>query len=363
MEEEEKKEINTNDKMLNAKDKKLLTFNIIFIVCIFVGIFIYMIKVDGIDNIIKLLQTVNYRWVALGMACLLGMWISESFALHLLIKKIYPKQKFTNSIKVTMIGQLFNNITPFASGGQPMQAYELAKTGKRTSDAFSILMMRFIITQITLIALTIAIALIQFDFFAQVFSQHLVLGIVGVILNIFLVIALIFVGTKKIVVMKIGEPIIRFAAKIKIGKIRFVKDADEAVAHFEKSVENFNQQFKKMKKEKDLVFVITLIGLFQSALYYTITYTVYKAFGNTGATILQIIVLQTFLQLIMTVTPTPGAGLGAEGGFLILFNSIFAKGTINLSILFWRVYTFYLPILVGALFLIPVKSKKKEKKE
>ena len=30
-----------------------------------------------------------------------------------------------------------------------------------------------------------------------------------------------------------------------------------------------------------------------------------------------------------------------------------------MSILFWRLYTFYLPIIVGSFFLIPTKSEKK----
>jgi uncharacterized membrane protein YbhN (UPF0104 family) len=60
----------------------------------------------------------------------------------------------------------------------------------------------------------------------------------------------------------------------------------------------------------------------------------------------------------MTFTPTPGAGLGAEGGFYILFSSVFQKGSIGMSILFWRMYTFYLPIIIGALFMIPTKEER-----
>ena len=44
-------------------------------------------------------------------------------------------------------------------------------------------------------------------------------------------------------------------------------------------------------------------------------------------------------------------------------NTIFKEGTINMSILFWRLYTFYLPILVGLFFLIPTRSDREEKTE
>ena len=85
---------------------------------------------------------------------------------------------------------------------------------------------------------------------------------------------------------------------------------------------------------------------------------VYRAFGNYELNFLQIVPAQALLLLLMTITPTPGAGIGAEGGFLLLFNSMFKEGTINMSILFWRIYTFYLPIIVGAFFLIPSKKQK-----
>ena len=113
-----------------------------------------------------------------------------------------------------------------------------------------------------------------------------------------------------------------------------------------------------------MVLKMFITAVIQSFAYYSITYMVYRAFGNVGITFWQIIPTQAFLLLIMTFIPTPGSGLGAEGGFLLLFNSIFEQGTINMSILFWRMYTFYLPIIIGALFLIPTKdSNKKRNKE
>ena len=110
-------------------NKKTTILNISLIIVIFLGLLIYMLTVDGIENIIYVLKQVDYRWVLAGIGCLIIHWICESVNLHIPIKKMYPNQRVTNSIKVAMIGQLFNNITPFSSGGQPMQAYELNKTG------------------------------------------------------------------------------------------------------------------------------------------------------------------------------------------------------------------------------------------
>ena len=65
-------------------------------------------------------------------------------------------------------------------------------------------------------------------------------------------------------------------------------------------------------------------------------------------------------MMVMAFTPIPGAGIAAEGGFLLIFNTLFKKGTINMAILIWRMFTFYLPIVIGALFLIRVKRREKK---
>lgn len=112
-----------------------------------------------------------------------------------------------------------------------------------------------------------------------------------------------------------------------------------------------------MRKEKKVIISMFISACLQSLFYYAITYMVYRAFGNNGISLFTIIPAQAFLLMLMTFIPTPGSGGGAEGGFLLIFNSIFREGTINISILFWRMYTFYLPIIIGALFLIPIKKK------
>jgi len=344
----------SKDPEIKKADKKVTIFNFALIVIIFIGLSIYMFCVDGIENILYVLKNVDYLWVLGGLLCLLVLWFCDSLTLHIPLKKLYPTQKLTNSIKVTMIGQLFNNITPFSSGGQPMQAYELTKTGKRASDSMSILAMKFIITQIALVVFTLVVIGFQLDFFKEIFKDFLWVAILGFLANIVLIIVVILAGINKKFITWITTPIIKL-----LGKIKIIKNPEVTIDKLDDSITNFNKQFKLMNSQKMVVFKIFVISCIQSLAYYSITYMVYRAFGNYGIDFWQIVPVQAFLLLFMTIIPTPGAGIGAEGGFLILFNSIFKEGTINLSILFWRIYTFYLPIIVGALFLIPSKKNSK----
>ena len=347
-----KEDIEKLEGEVKPANKNVIIFNFILIVVIFVGLFIYMVSVDGIDNIIQLLTQVDYKWVVAGIGCLGIHWICEAMNLHIPIKKMYNDQKFSNSFKVSMIGQLFNNITPFSSGGQPMQAYELTKTGKRVSNSLSAMAIKFIITQIALVVSTVIVVLFEFSFFANLMQDYLWIAILGFSLNIVAIVVVILAGLKKRLITFFTTPIIKL-----LGKIHIFKNPEKTIEKLDKSIDNFREQFIYMKSEKTMVLKMFIIAVIQSFAYYSITYMVYRAFGNTGVTFWQIIPTQAFLLLIMTFIPTPGSGLGAEGGFYLLFQSIFQYGTINMSILFWRLYTFYLPIIIGALFLIPTKRK------
>lgn len=363
MDNKEKEQTIENKEQTKKSNPKLLIFNIIFIIAVLVGVFIYMMNEDGAEHIGEVLGTANHLWMVIGFVFLIMMWLAETINLHIPLKKLYPTQKFTNTLKITMIGQLFNNLTPFSTGGQVMQVYEMNRSGKRTSDSLSILTMKFLVQQITMMLLSLVFIIFQFTYFRQVFQNYIAIGIIGLCINIGMMIMLILIGTKKELIMNVARPVIRFISKIKIGRIQFIKNPEEKLEKFDQSVINFNKQFKMMKDHPKVVAQMAVAGMIQAIMYYAITYAVYKTFGNSGTSLPQIVILQTFLMLLVNIVPTPGAGLGAEGGFILIFGPIFREGTINIATLFWRMYTFYMPMLIGVLFMIPTKRNRTERKE
>lgn len=66
---------------------------------------------------------------------------------------------------------------------------------------------------------------------------------------------------------------------------------------------------------------------------------------------------QWMIDLVMTATPTPGAIGGAEGAFYFIFKSILPKSQIGLIMTVWRFFSYYLLLLLAAIFLNMVKIK------
>ena len=83
-------ETQLKEKVTKPSNKKLTIFNFILVFIIFVGLFIYMVSVDGLDNIISVLHQVDYKWVFLGIILLLIHWFCEAMTLHIPMKKMYP---------------------------------------------------------------------------------------------------------------------------------------------------------------------------------------------------------------------------------------------------------------------------------
>lgn len=229
---QENSDINELNVNIDKQNKKKMAFNFVLIAIIFIALIIYMISVDGIDNIVNVLTHVNYSWVIAGFVCLLIQWFSEAYALHLPIKKMYPNQKFSNSFKVNMIGQLLNNLTPFSTGGQPMQAYELNKTGKRVSDSLSAMAVKFVVAQSSLLLFTFIVVIFEFDFFSKSLQNFLWLAIVGFSMNLIGISAVILAGFNKKAITSIVNPIIRF-----LGKIKILKHTEDVIENFSNSID------------------------------------------------------------------------------------------------------------------------------
>ena len=330
--------------------------NIIDIVVIFVGLLIYMFCVDDIETITSAIKNLRYNWLFVGFMCMVVYWLLEAVCLYVVTKKTYKDEKFSTTLRVSMIGQLFNCIAPFSSGGQPIQALVMVNDGKKASNSISILLIKFIVYQATLVIYTLLLIIFKYSYFKNLVSNFIYLALIGFLVNLAVIIFLLLIGINQKLVYNSVKWFYKLLAKMKL-----LKNLDERLEKLQASITNFHEQFKIIQKEKLMILKLVIYTIVQLTVYFYVTYAVYKAFGQSGESIINIISAQAFLMMIMAFVPVPGAGIAAEGGFLIIFNTFFDNGTINMAILFWRIYTFYLPIIIGALFFVINNKKSKEK--
>ena len=107
----------------------LLLVNIVFMVFIIRGLINNIGEQDFGEYIKK--QGSRLWWLAGGIGCYILYMFAQVIMFHALIKSLTAKSKWGLSYDVGITGKYYDNVTPFAVGGQPMQIVKLA--GSRLS--------------------------------------------------------------------------------------------------------------------------------------------------------------------------------------------------------------------------------------
>lgn len=335
------------------KKKKGNKLNLIICAIAFVVMIVYLLFVDGVDNIIAAFQKINPLFLLICAAFMVGYWLCETGTVHIMLKSMHPTVKFRYSWYDTIIGQYFNCITPSASGGQPMQAYYLVKFGVPLGSAMTALLSRFIVYQFTLTIYSAAALIIGFsEFGADLSSKGLMPFVfIGFAINTAVIIFLIGIAVWKNGTLKVANWLISAGVKLHI-----VKRPMKWRLYITREIEKFHKNFMFIKKNVPLIIKSFILNFIQLTLYFSISYMLYLGFGLGGASLFQIISYQAFVLMISSFWPMPGAMGAAEFGYGGFFGTIFGV-YVNVSTLLWRLFTFYMPIIVGVVVIMTMKNK------
>ena len=120
---------------MTANLKQTLRKNLFAIITISIAAIVliaFLFFSDSIESIRKLPDGISWRWMLLALGIAAMNWVLEGFALNLICKLIYPQWRFRYSFCIGMVGILYSALTPFSTGGQPMQIYSMHKLGMDT---------------------------------------------------------------------------------------------------------------------------------------------------------------------------------------------------------------------------------------
>ncbi len=309
--------------------------------------FIIMVVVllsEGVENVVGALLKLNPLFLLIAVVCIVLYWLGEGLGLHLAAKSLEPKVKFRTSFLVTMIGQYFNCITPFASGGQPMQVYTYFKKGMPLGSAMTALLSRFIVYQFTLTLYSVVFLICRLSMFTEGSLQPLtMLVVVGFIINTFVIVMLFMLAFFRAATTKLAHGIVKLLAKIRI-----IKDPADKLEYIDKELETYYENFRFIKSQPVMILKMFLVTVVQLFCYFSITFVIYIGFDIPHDTdFLTVIACQAFVLMISSFVPLPGAMGAAEGSYAAFFKGIFGDYYTGVSTFIWRFLTFYLPILVG----------------
>jgi hypothetical protein len=282
----------------------------------------------------------------LGLACALmgGYWLLNAGILRLLFRTEHDQLTWKHAIQLTMVGQYYSAITPFATGGQPAQILSMTAKKIPVGRATSLLMIKFLIYQICVVLYAFVFFAWEYRYVHATLSQSFPWILLGLILNGILIL-LIFLSLIKRSWMEqtLNRLLTWFGSKKKGFREQQWKNKIRQI------LDDYENSAKAVQNSPMLAGKVFLMTLLQLTAYFAVSWAIYRSFGFSHIGIQRVLALQALLYMAISFIPTPGNAGASEGGFLLIFQLLFTGGTLMPAMLLWRLITYYLNLLFGGL--------------
>ena len=319
-------------------------------------IVLWVILKDDFVNIIDTLSKADVRWIAFAIIFVFLYWVLRTMCLFMIAREYSRKLKFNTMLQLTLITQFFNGITPFSSGGQPMEIYYLSKCGIKATRGTNIIVQNFIMYQMALIVHGIIAIILNYHFrFFKEIAILRELTTIGFIINTLVGVGLLFISFST----KFNKKVISMAIKI-CHKLRIVKDIDKTIEIWSDKLSEFHESAELLKQKKILFvkgFIYNFIAL---SVFYVIPLFVIYGMGDFNINVVKTITASAYVLIIGAFVPIPGGSGGIEYGFMQFFGNFINGSALSASLIVWRFITYYFGIILGAICVNFFKGDVKE---
>ncbi len=330
---------------MDKKRNWIKIVNIGVMVLAFVLVIYFAFRESSLEDLAHSFRTLNMWWIVVACLFMLTNWMIDGWLIYKFTKTSCPHYKFRNGFRTAMTGQYFNSVTPFASGGQPMQIFCMTRQGVDAGVAGATLMQKFIVWQSTMTAASLIFIVFRYKFFLTEVSGFMVVALAGFLVQGVVIAMLLLFSLNP----KITHLILRGFVWL-VNKLHLFKKHQNMVDEIEHQLSFFHDNIKVMFRQKGLMaktFAMTALQLFSTLV---LPYCIYKAFNLSGDTLFNMLAANSFLSMIVSFVPLPGAAGASEGGFLMLFGIFFPSNIRMPAVLLWRIISFYSSIIIGAPF-------------
>ena len=284
-------------------------------------------------------------WLIIGFCCMLADLVLDTFLIYLFTKSISSTYTIKRAFKTCMVGHLYSAITPFQSGGQPMQIYVMTKQQIDAGNATSTLVQKFFVYQTGITA---------YSLFAIIFQYGKVVGSQNpVILGLVLVGFVVQGGCAALLLVfsfnqKFTHTLLKWALKL-LTKLHLVKDYDKTLQAWQVQVDAFHESNQQLYKDKKLLAKTYLLTFLQLTALFVVSFCIYRAFDFHNVSPANMVFTQAFITMVSSLVPLPGAAGASEGTFFLFMAPYFGE-TVKSADFLWRFITYFAVILVSAPF-------------
>ena len=324
------------------KSGKKQLFNFLFIFGMLVVVLAVGLSGNEFSDAWAALTSMAPLWLFLCVVVWFGYLLTDALSLHYFLKKQGYPISYPYAVSIALTGIYYSNITPGASGGQPMQVYYLKKRDVPIGIGSSAVTVKFFCYQLMVMIIGTVAWLMYPEFVAQQVGGSMWILVVGYICN--------SVSVSFVLLMAVNKRLVRFFIQlfIKVGcKLRICKDAEAASKKWEGTLSTFHASVMLLRNRPKELITQLLISSAQFIFMILVVVCVYHGFGLSGHTFGQLMTLGMMLYISAAYTPLPGASGAQEGVFALYFAGVFPQSHLFVALLIWRFFTYYISLIVG----------------
>lgn len=315
------------------------------------GIFIYALHDVDIAMLLHELHIINWWWMLVALLCICLYLGLEGVVVKIFIKDRYDDFSWKDALRIPLIEQLFNGITPFSTGGQPAQLVAMLQSGVDGGIASSVLLMKFVVFQAMIVVNFLVSLLIGFHYVEEKLHALTLLVVFGFCIHLAVIVALLLIMYWYHFTKHVTNTVIK-----PLGWFMKVERYEKMKVTLNEKIDSFYQESLKMKREYRKMGKVCLVTICQLFFYYVIPYFILLALGVHHINFVMVVSLHVLIFMIISLFPIPGGAGGAEYSFSILFAAYVHSNTkLVLAMLLWRLLTYYFGMFagVGALAVKP----------
>ena len=352
----------------NRDKKSQIWGTIFFVVSIALSIVLMLIFASSYETgdnkdkhlgelFIEVFSNANLKYLLISIATLCGMILLDSLKYYTIMRATRVGAKYKTALTVGLLGKYYDYITPFSSGGQPMQIYYLHKKGIGGGESSAVIFIKFAFNMA--MWLTICLCLMIFNRGALLKyvtdATSLKLIQIGAWFGFAINCAVPIFIVACVILPKMTWAIARWVLKIGY-KLKLVKDKDATLERTKNAVKSFVTAFRSMMKRPWHSILLALLCIAEPLLGMVLPYFVVVALGGAAVTpswdlLLAIMTLNVYVQMSVTVVPTPGNSGAMESAFMMTLVDISA-GVLFWTVFSWRFLSYYSYIIIGLIITI-----------
>jgi len=306
------------------------------------------------------LFTLDLKWLLMALLGWFAYMFFDTLSLFYFLHRQKNHISLGHACFVTLIGFYYSNITPGASGGQPMQVYHLSKHGVPVPIGTSAISTKFFAQQLMLVLLTIL--------FWGTNAEFVNTQLGGVKWAVYIGCAINFTAIPLILLVALHRPMVQaiITFLIRLGaRMRLLKHPEDKIVRMSAGLDVYHASILRLTNHPSQILGMLLLAGLSILGLMSVPLSVYHAFRMSGTPWYRLMTVSFLLFISASYTPLPGASGAQEGGFLVYFKGMFTQGTIGLALLVWRFFTYYLFLLVGAVMSIfgSIRSSRRRARE